>query len=211
MHICAGTLEGGKDGCASDSGTPLLVGNKIVGITEDGLGCGRPGIPAYYTRVSNQAEWISESICLLSSRPPKHCKKLNITWTIPPTLAPSPPPSPFPTKKPTTSPTLSPTILHSTVSLAPAAAPSMLSPGPTAAPSSDDMWRVRFLQQACTFLAWLLVAGIVGFLAGRLIMSRYRRRIYEKIPSVHEQILAPHAKDSGTRDDKEAAEREHVR
>jgi hypothetical protein len=73
LHLCTGTLEGGRDGCDSDSGTPLLVNNTIVGVTNDGVGCARPNVPAYNARVSAHADWIDEGICALSDFPPQHC------------------------------------------------------------------------------------------------------------------------------------------
>jgi secreted trypsin-like serine protease len=73
LHLCTGTVEGGRDGCDSDSGTPLLVGNVIVGVTNDGVGCGRPNVPAYNARVSAHADWIAQSVCALSQHPPEHC------------------------------------------------------------------------------------------------------------------------------------------
>jgi trypsin len=73
LHLCTGTEVGGMDGCDSDSGTPLLVGNSIVGVTNDGIGCARPNVPAYNARVSSHADWIDESLCALSDYPPSHC------------------------------------------------------------------------------------------------------------------------------------------
>jgi secreted trypsin-like serine protease len=73
LHLCTGTYEGGRDGCDSDSGTPLLVGNVIVGVTNDGVGCGRPNVPAYNARVSAFADWIDEKLCQMSDYPPAHC------------------------------------------------------------------------------------------------------------------------------------------
>lgn len=73
LHLCTGTLEGGRDGCDSDSGTPLLIGNTIVGVTNDGVGCARPDVPAYNARVSAHADWIDESLCALSDFPPSFC------------------------------------------------------------------------------------------------------------------------------------------
>ena len=35
LHLCTGTLEGGRDGCDSDSGTPLLVNNTIVAVNKN--------------------------------------------------------------------------------------------------------------------------------------------------------------------------------
>lgn len=83
IHLCAGTVEGGKDACDSDSGTPLLVGNTVVAITDDGIGCGRPNIPSINARLSGYVDWITQSICDLSQYPPKSCKKMNSTTSKP--------------------------------------------------------------------------------------------------------------------------------
>ncbi|XP_034936651.1 transmembrane protease serine 9-like [Chelonus insularis] len=67
--ICAG--KGSQDSCQGDSGGPLLVqeGDKIeiAGIVSWGVGCGRPGYPGVYTRVSRYLNWINtnmENTCL---------------------------------------------------------------------------------------------------------------------------------------------------
>ncbi|XP_076308431.1 testisin-like [Tachypleus tridentatus] len=61
-HVCAGTLEGGRGTCFGDSGGPLQCkrGNKwyLAGITSFGSGCGYPGFPDVYTRVSYYINWI---------------------------------------------------------------------------------------------------------------------------------------------------------
>jgi hypothetical protein len=72
-HLCIGTMKGGRDACDSDSGTPQLVGNTVVSITNDGIGCGRPGVPAYNARISAFADWIDDMICQMSDHPPAHC------------------------------------------------------------------------------------------------------------------------------------------
>jgi hypothetical protein len=76
IHLCAGTLEGGKDACDSDSGNPLFINNTIVAVTDDGLGCGRPNVPSINARVSGFADWIEENICKLSQAPPESCKQI---------------------------------------------------------------------------------------------------------------------------------------
>lgn len=59
--ICAG--ETGRDTCGGDSGGPLLVPNGAdwvqAGITSFGEGCGLPGFPGVYTRVSSYAAFIN--------------------------------------------------------------------------------------------------------------------------------------------------------
>ena len=157
MHICAGTWEGGKDGCASDSGTPLFVGDqatgyKVVGITVDGEGCGRPGVPAYYTRISHQAKWIEEAVCLLSDRPPEHCERMEILWKLPvPTSAPT-------SRSPTTA---RPTTGRPTRTFHPTPAPTRY---PTRMPTPTRPSRHDWTVDLVSFMACLLVAGTVGYL-----------------------------------------------
>ncbi|KYN35464.1 Transmembrane protease serine 9, partial [Trachymyrmex septentrionalis] len=58
--ICAG--RNNQDSCQGDSGGPLLVQEadklEIAGIVSWGVGCGRPGYPGVYTRVTRYLKWI---------------------------------------------------------------------------------------------------------------------------------------------------------
>lgn len=63
--IAAGVLEGGKDACQGDSGGPFLVKGPedewfLAGVTSWGIGCGRPGLPGLYARLSHShyADWL---------------------------------------------------------------------------------------------------------------------------------------------------------
>ena len=60
--ICTLVEKGGKDTCHGDSGGPLAVQNgcnyEIAGITSFGDGCGRPGSPGVYAKVTAELKWI---------------------------------------------------------------------------------------------------------------------------------------------------------
>ena len=53
-------VSGGKDSCQADSGGPLFTRNPftLVGIVSWGEGCGDPGYPGVYTRVSEYIDFI---------------------------------------------------------------------------------------------------------------------------------------------------------
>lgn len=56
--VCAGYEEGGKDACQNDSGGPLTVDGRLVGIVSWGIGCAQPKKPGVYARVAHYRNWI---------------------------------------------------------------------------------------------------------------------------------------------------------
>jgi hypothetical protein len=57
--ICAGYLEvDGMDACSGDSGGPLFVDGRQVGVVSGGFGCAVAGQPGLYTRVATYADWV---------------------------------------------------------------------------------------------------------------------------------------------------------
>lgn len=58
--LCAGFTEGGKSSCFGDSGGALVdEQGRAVGIVSWGIGCGRPGYPGVYARISAMADFIA--------------------------------------------------------------------------------------------------------------------------------------------------------
>lgn len=63
--LCAGYTAGGIDTCSGDSGGPLAVDGpnwKLAGITSWGDGCALPNKYGVYTRVSQVAGWIEDTM-----------------------------------------------------------------------------------------------------------------------------------------------------
>ncbi|XP_061384880.1 trypsin-1-like isoform X2 [Danaus plexippus] len=62
--LCAGRSS--TDSCQGDSGGPLLIQQgdrfQIVGIVSWGVGCGRPGYPGVYTRITRYLPWLRANL-----------------------------------------------------------------------------------------------------------------------------------------------------
>lgn len=57
--LCAGDTTGGRDACQGDSGGPLVARGRLIGLVSWGSGCGSPGSPGVYTRVSAAIRWMA--------------------------------------------------------------------------------------------------------------------------------------------------------
>ncbi|QUQ71565.1 S1 family peptidase [Kutzneria sp. CA-103260] len=60
--VCAGYPQGGRDACAGDSGGPMVVDGRLVGVVSWGDGCARAGKPGVYTRLVNYRDEVSAQL-----------------------------------------------------------------------------------------------------------------------------------------------------
>ncbi|KAK5891915.1 hypothetical protein CesoFtcFv8_012344 [Champsocephalus esox] len=58
--VCAGYMEGGKDACNGDSGSPLVCEGEVHGLVSWGQGCAEPNYPGVYVKLCEFHSWFEE-------------------------------------------------------------------------------------------------------------------------------------------------------
>ncbi|XP_078052115.1 transmembrane protease serine 9-like [Augochlora pura] len=75
-HICAHDPSEIRGACGADSGGPLVVGGKLVGVVSwSHTRCALPDYPTVYTRVSSYISWINKNAVLIPN-----CLNTKIKW-----------------------------------------------------------------------------------------------------------------------------------
>uniref|UniRef100_A0A3Q3AHG9 trypsin n=1 Tax=Kryptolebias marmoratus TaxID=37003 RepID=A0A3Q3AHG9_KRYMA len=60
--LCAGYMDGGRDACNGDSGSPLMCVGEVHGLVSWGQGCAQPNYPGVYVKVCEFLYWIEETL-----------------------------------------------------------------------------------------------------------------------------------------------------
>ncbi|XP_056237534.1 trypsin-like isoform X2 [Seriola aureovittata] len=58
--VCAGYMDGGRDACNGDSGSPLVCHGEVHGLVSWGMGCAQPNYPGVYVKVCEFLYWIQD-------------------------------------------------------------------------------------------------------------------------------------------------------
>ncbi|KAM4600454.1 trypsin-like [Polymixia lowei] len=59
--MCVGYLDGGRDVCNGDSGSPLVCSGVVHGLVSWGRGCAEPNSPAVYVKLCEFLQWIGDT------------------------------------------------------------------------------------------------------------------------------------------------------
>ncbi|KAM6935869.1 trypsin-like isoform 1-T1 [Lycodopsis pacificus] len=60
--VCAGFMDGGRDACNGDSGSPLVCAGEVHGLVSWGQGCALPNYPGVYVKVCEFLGWIEDTL-----------------------------------------------------------------------------------------------------------------------------------------------------
>ncbi|XP_054478220.1 trypsin-like [Anoplopoma fimbria] len=60
--MCAGYMDGGRDTCNGDSGSPLVCNGEVHGLVSWGQGCAQPNYPGVYVKVCELLYWIEDNM-----------------------------------------------------------------------------------------------------------------------------------------------------
>uniref|UniRef100_A0A3Q2P147 trypsin n=2 Tax=Fundulus heteroclitus TaxID=8078 RepID=A0A3Q2P147_FUNHE len=60
--VCAGYMDGGRDACNGDSGSPLVCLGEVHGLVSWGQGCAQPNYPGVYVKVCEFLYWIEDTL-----------------------------------------------------------------------------------------------------------------------------------------------------
>ncbi|KAM7421197.1 hypothetical protein PAMA_015381 [Pampus argenteus] len=64
--VCAGYMEGGRDACNGDSGSPLVCHGEVQGLVSWGRPCALPNSPVVYVKLCEFLPWIDEVLVAYS-------------------------------------------------------------------------------------------------------------------------------------------------
>ena len=68
IFITGGDESGAVSTCKGDSGSPVLLGDTLIGLVSWSKGCGRPFRPSVWTRVESFVPWIKNVVRMLPNR-----------------------------------------------------------------------------------------------------------------------------------------------
>ena len=60
--MCAGYMDGGRDVCNGDSGSPLVCDGEVQGLVSWGRGCANANYPGVYVKLCEFLSWIEDTL-----------------------------------------------------------------------------------------------------------------------------------------------------